>query len=42
MLLSPGHTGKAWKPYKKQCFFSEIERALDRKVLSLFFKVLTR
>ena len=23
-------------------FFSEIERALDRKVLSLFFKVLTR
>jgi hypothetical protein len=40
MLLSPGQRGKAWEPYKK-VLFSEIERALDRNVLSLFFKVLT-
>jgi hypothetical protein len=42
MLLSSGQTGKAWEPYKKAVLFSEIKRALDRKVLSLFFKVLTR
>ena len=41
MLLSPGQRGKAWElpppPQKKRQLFSEIARALDRKVLSLFF-----